>query len=140
MPLGGAFVWKFRRSLANGAISVEKLDFPRHGQIPESHCLVLLIGAGRIDGSVWFSVVFLEISVCQHPFFDFFAADICEHVAVDFDAGGERLAAALFHFPAKRRIFDDVLFLIIEAVFAHDGAHAFAPATESFKVSGDFRG
>ena len=98
------------------------------------------IGAGGIDRGVGFDVVFLQVAVCEHPFFDFLAADIGEHVAVDLDAGRERLAAALLHFPAECRVFDDVLFLIFEAVFAHDGAHALAPAKKGFEVSGDFRG
>ncbi len=104
------------------------------------HGGVLFVGAGAVDGGVWGGVAFLEEVVGGHPGFDFFTGDVGEHVAVDFDAGGEGLAAFLFHFPAEGGILDDVLFLVGEVVFAEDGADAFAPAAEGFHVSGDLGG
>ena len=68
------------------------------------------------------------------------AGDVGQHVAVDFHARRERLAAALLHFPTERGILDDVLLFVGQLVFPHDRADTFAPAAESFEVGGDFRG
>ena len=103
-------------------------------------------GFGRRAGPqrvAWFRggfAVFADVLVLDEPFFHFFAADVGEHVAIDFDAGAEWLAAALLHFPAECGVFDDVLFFVGEPVFAHDDANALAPTTESFEINDNFWG
>ncbi len=116
---------------------VEEADFSWEGEFADGHGGVLFIGASGVDGGVRGDFVGGHDVVFEHPFFDFLAADVWEHGSVDFDAGGEGLAAALFHFPAECGVFDDVLFFVGEVVFAHDGADAFAPSAEGFEVGGD---
>ena len=119
--------------------SAEELDLADRGKFPEGHRLVLLVGARGIGGRVGRSIVLLKVALFGHPCLDLIAADIGEHVAVDLDAGGKRLTAALLHFPAEGGVLDDVLFLEGQVVFAENGADAFAPATEGFQVGGDLR-
>ena len=41
--------------------------------------------------------------------------------------------------PAESRVLDDVLLVERKLILAHNGAHAFAPATKGFQVSGNLR-
>lgn len=75
----------------------------------------------------------------QHIRFHFLAADVRQHVAVDFHAWAQHLAAFLDHLLALHRIIDDVAVLVRQIVFAHDGAHALAPAAGGFQIGNNFR-
>ena len=100
---------------------------------------MLLVGAGGVDGGVRLGVAGLKEIVLNHPLFDFFAADVGQHGAVHFHAGGEGLTALLLHFPAKSGIFDDVLLIELEVILSHDGTDAFAPPTKGFEVGRNLR-
>jgi hypothetical protein len=99
---------------------------------------VLGIGAGGIGRRIGDRIRRLDDIVGQHPGFDLIAADIGQHVTVDFHAGGKGLAALLFHLPAEGGILDDVLFFKGKTVLAEDGADAFAPAAVGFQIGSNF--
>src|SRR3954470_15382944 len=58
----------------------------------------------------------------------FFPTNVRKHVTLHFDAGTQHLPALLDHFLALHRIIDDVTIFVRQVVFAHDSAHALAPA------------
>ena len=89
------------------------------------------MGAGLVDRRVGHAVVGRHDVVRQHPRFDFLAADVRQHLAVDFHAGAQHLAAFLDHFLALQGIVDDVAVFERQVVFAQHGADALAPAASS---------
>jgi hypothetical protein len=96
------------------------------------------VGAGLVDRCVGRDVVLRHDIVGEHPGFDFFAADVGEHVAVDLDARAQHLAGLLNHFLALHRVVDDVAVFVGQVVFLQHGADALAPAAGRFQVSDDF--
>ena len=96
-------------------------------------------GARLIRGSIWLSLIGLDELIRQQKGLDFFAADIGQHAAVDFDAGAQHLAALFDHFLALRWIVDDVAILERKVVLAHDRSNPLAPATSWFQVGDDLR-
>ena len=66
------------------------------------------------------------------------AGYISEHFAIDRHAWAELLTTLLLHFPAERRILDNIFFLILEAILAHHSANALAPAAVGLQVTNDF--
>ena len=96
------------------------------------------MGAGLIDRRVRRDVVLRHDVVREHPGFDFFAADVGQHLAVDLDAGAHHLAALLDHFLALQRVVDDVAVLEGQVVFAQHGADALAPAATRFQIGNNF--
>jgi hypothetical protein len=73
--------------------------------------------------------------VGQQPRFHFVAAHVGQHIAVDFHARLQHLAAALDHFGAVLGIVDHVFFVPIEVVLAQHRPHAFAPAASGLEVT-----
>ena len=71
--------------------------------------------------------------VREHASFDFLAADVGQHLAVDLDARAQHLAALLDHFLALQRVVDDVAVFITVIIF-EDGADALAPAAGRFQI------
>ena len=94
--------------------------------------------AGLVDRRVGRAIVLRDNVVGQHPGFHFLAADVREHVAIDFDARAEHLAALLDHFLALQGVVDNVAVLEGQVVFAQDGADTLAPAAGGFQISDDF--
>jgi hypothetical protein len=74
----------------------------------------------------------------EHPCLDFFAADVGEHLAVDFHARAQHLPALLNHFLTLQRVVDDVAVFERQIIFFQNGAHALTPAAGRFQVSDDF--
>jgi len=71
--------------------------------------------------------------------FHFLAADIGEHLSIDFDAGRKRLTTLLLHFPPKRRVLDDVLLLIRQAILGQDCPDTSTPAAMGFQIGDNLR-
>ena len=92
------------------------------------------MGAGLVDRRVGRNVVLRHDVVREHPGFDFLAADISEHLAVDLDARAQHLAALLDHFLALQRIVDDVAVFVRQVIFFEHGADALAPAAGRFQI------
>jgi len=89
----------------------------------------MLLGRARcVRRNVRRRVARLDNLIVDQILFDFVAADIREHVPVDFNTRRKRLSALRFHLPAKRGILNDVLFRVGEIVFGQNGAHTSAPA------------
>jgi hypothetical protein len=104
------------------------------------HCpLMLLRRAWSIRRNFRRCITGLNNFIVDQVLLDFLAADIREHVPVDFNTRRQRLSAFGLHLPAKRWILDDVLFRVRKIVFGQNGAHAGTPATVSLEVSGDLR-
>jgi hypothetical protein len=98
-----------------------------------------LVGAGLVGRRVRLDGVLGDQTFREHVGFDFLAADVGKHVAVDLDAGAHHLAALVDHFLTLQWIIDDVAVFEGQVVFAHDGADAVAPAATRFQVGDDFR-
>ena len=98
-----------------------------------------LMRARLIRRRVGFAIHRLHQALGEHIDFDFLPADIGQHVAIDFHARAQHLAALLDHLLPLHGIVDDVAVLERQIVFAHDGAHALAPAAGGFQVSNNFR-
>ena len=103
------------------------------------HGVVFGLGAGGVEGDAGGFLGITDEAILEEILFEFFATDIGDHRAIDFDAGAEGLAAFLFHFPAESGVLDNVFFGVSEFVFFEDGADAVAPATLGFDVGGDDR-
>ena len=94
--------------------------------------------AGLVDRRVRHTVIGRDNFVGEHPSLDFLAADVGEHVAVDFNARAQHLAALLDHFLALQRIVDDVAVFVRQVVFFEHGADALAPAAGRFQIGNNF--
>ncbi len=92
------------------------------------------VGQGALSRHPGIGAARLHELVLDQVFLDFFAAHVREHLVVDLDTGRERLAALGFHFPAERRVLDDVFLGVLEIVFGEHGADAGAPAAGRFQV------
>jgi hypothetical protein len=97
------------------------------------------VGARLVNRRVGRPVIWRHDVVRKHPGFDFLAADVRQHLAVDFNARTHHLAALFDHFLALQRVVDDVAVLKRQVVFAQHGTHAVAPATGRFQIGDDFR-
>ena len=97
------------------------------------------MSARLVRGRIGFAIHRLDQTLGKHVNFDLLAADIGQHVAVDFDAWAEHLAALLNHLLALQGIVDNVAIFERQIVFAHDGADALAPAAGRFQVGNNFR-
>ena len=106
---------------------------------PLGHGVVFGLGAGGVEGDAGGFLGIADEAILEEILFEFFATDIGDHRAIDFDAGAEGLAAFLFHFPAESGVLDNVFFGVSEFVFFEDGADAVAPAALGFDVGGDDR-
>ena len=84
-------------------------------------------GAGSIGWGIGFAAVGGNQAFGKHVSFDFLAADVREHRAIDFNAWAEHLAAFLDHVLALRGIIDDIAIFVRQIVFAHDRPHTLAP-------------
>jgi len=102
------------------------------------HLLMFGVRARRVRRRVGWLIGGLHETVCEEVFFDLFARDIGQHHAVNLDARGEALAGLLDHLGIVRRDINDIHVFEGEAVFAHDGADAVAPAAAGFEVGLDF--
>jgi len=99
---------------------------------------MLLIRARRVGRNIGGGIACLDELVLNQVMFDFFAADVSQHMAVDFDARRKRLTTFCFHFPAKRRVLNDVLLGVVQIVFGQDSANTGAPATVGLQICGNF--
>jgi len=99
----------------------------------------MMCAAGPVDRHSRIEIVRLHDLVRQYPRFDFLAADVGEHLAVDFDARTEHLTALFNHFLALGQVVDDVAVFVGQVVFLEHGAHAVAPAAGWFQIGDDFR-
>lgn len=104
---------------------------------PGTFCFVR--GAGLVGRSVRRTIIGCNQLVREEVCFDFFAADVGKHFAIDFDAGTEHLTALFDHFLALSGIVDDVPVFIRKVILAHDSADTLAPAASGLEVSNDFR-
>ena len=103
-----------------------------------AHALVLLVGAASVGGSVGVLLARSYELVLEHVRFDFLAADVSQHNAVNLYAGRERLTRFGDHFGIVFLAVDDVDVFILEIVFRHDCANAHAPTAVWFQVCFDF--
>ena len=115
----------------------KQFTLPAHGEI-QRRTLRHFVGAGLVDRRVGRAVVGRHDFVREHPGFDFLAADVGQHLAVDLDARAQHLAALLDHFLALQRVVDDVAVLERQVVFAQHGADALAPAAGWFQIGNNF--
>ena len=69
--------------------------------------------------------------------FHFVPIAIGQHVSIDLNTRGKALPALFDHLRAEQRVVDDIAIFVIQIVFAHDGAHALAPAAGGFQVGSD---
>ena len=97
------------------------------------------MGARLVDWGVGLALVGINDIIRQQPGFDFFAADVGKHCAIDLDAGAEHLTAFFDHLLTLGRIVDNVAIFVRQVVFAQHGAHALAPATRWFQIGDNFR-
>jgi hypothetical protein len=98
-----------------------------------------LVRARLIRWGVSGALICLHEIVGDEKSFDFLAADVRQHFAVDLDTGAEHLPAFFDHLLALGRIVDDVAIFVGQIVFAHDRADALAPTASRFQVSDYFR-
>jgi hypothetical protein len=77
-----------------------------------------MVGARGIDRYVNRRVVLRDQTTLREPAFEFLAADVCQHLSIDFNARGKLLAALLNHLQALARIVPDVPVLERKLVLA----------------------
>ena len=96
------------------------------------------VGTRLIDGRIGRAVVGRHDLVRKHPGFDFLAADVGQHLAVDLDARTHHLPALLNHFLALQRVVDDIAILERKVVFTQHGTDTLAPAAARFQIGDNF--
>ena len=94
--------------------------------------VVLLVGARRVGRDLGLGIARFDEFVFDEIVFDFFAADIGKHLAVDLDARRKRLPTLGFHFPPERGVLNNVLLGVGQVVFGQNSADTCAPATMGF--------
>jgi len=97
-----------------------------------------MVGAWRVYRHIDRRVILGGDPAFDEPPFQFFAADVCQHLSIYFYAWGQFLAAFLDHFHALTGIIPDIPVLKREIVFAQNGTDTLAPAAMRFQVSYDF--
>ncbi len=95
-PYDAWVTWAGRRLLQGSRLQIEL-----------HHAFVLLSGARRVRRNVRRRVARLDSLTVDQVLLDFLAADISEHVPIDFNTRRKRLSAFSFHLPAKRGILND---------------------------------
>src|SRR5262245_7558417 len=93
--------------------------------------LVYLVWTRRVSRNLCRGIARFDEFVLDEVTFDFFAADVRQHLAVDLDTRRKRLPAFGLHFPAERRVLNDVFLAVGQIVFGQNSANASAPATIS---------
>ena len=101
------------------------------------HCGVLGVGAGGVERYARVAVVVSYDIVFEHVTLDFLSRNVWQHHSVDFHTRAQLLPTALFHFPAKCGVLDDVFLGVRQFVFGKYGAHAVAPSANCFQVGCD---
>src|SRR5262245_27267646 len=104
-------------------------------QVEFYHALVLLVRAWRVGGNIGCRIARFDEFVLDEITFDFFAADVGKHLAVDYDTRRKRLPTLGFHFPAERRVLNNILLGVGQVVFGQNSANASAPAQYVFKYA-----
>src|SRR4030095_4862329 len=89
-------------------------------QVEFYHSLVLLVRAWRVGRDVGRSIARFNDFVLDEITFDFFAADVGKHAAVDFDTRRKWLPTFGFHFPAERRVLNNVLLAVGQVVLGQN--------------------
>jgi hypothetical protein len=107
-------------------------------QVQFYDALVWLVRARRVGRNVGRSIARFDEFVLYEIMFDFFAADVDEHATIDLDTRRKRLSTFGFHFPAERRVLNDVLLGIGQIVFGQNSADTGAPATIGLQICGNF--
>ena len=107
-------------------------------QVEFYHALVLLVRACRVGGDIGRSIARFDKFVLDEIMFDFLAADVGEHVAVDYDTRRKRLPTFGFHFPAEGRVLNNIFLGVGQVVFGQNSANTGAPATIGFQICGNF--
>ena len=93
---------------------------------------MLFVCAGRIGRSIRLYITRFNQAIAEQIIFHFLTADGGQHLAVDFDTGGEGLAGLFYHLSKLVRLIDDISILELEIIFPHDGPYARAPAAGWF--------
>jgi hypothetical protein len=93
------------------------------------------MGAGLVDRRIGRAIVLSHDVIGQHPGFNFFTADVREHLSVDLDARAQHLPAFLNHFLSLQRVVDDIAVFVRQIVLAQYGANALAPTARRFQIS-----
>jgi len=86
-------------------------------QIELYDALVYLVRTRRVGWNVGCGIACFDEFVLDEITFDFFAADVRQHLAVNLDTRRKRLPTLGFHFPAERRVLDDVFLSVGQIVF-----------------------
>jgi hypothetical protein len=97
-----------------------------------------MVGAWRINRYINGRVVFRNDRIADHPLFQFFAADVCQHLSIDFYARGKLLAAFLDHLQALPRIVPDIPIFERKVVFSENGTDTLAPTAVRFEIRYNF--
>jgi hypothetical protein len=98
-----------------------------------------MVGAWRIDRYINGRMVLGLDLIFDEPSFQFLAADVCQHLSIDFYARGKFLAAFLNHLEALAWVVPDITILEREVVFTQNGTDALTPTAMRFQISNDFR-
>jgi len=96
--------------------------------------------ARRVQRHIGLRWARLDELIVDQILLDFFAADIGQHLTVDFSyAGRKGLATFGLHFPTESGVLDDVFLGVRQIVFREHSPNAGAPTAISFQVSSNFR-
>ena len=86
-------------------------------QVEFYHAFVLLVRAWRIGGNIGRRIARFDEFVLDEITFDFFAADVGKHAAVDYDTRRKRLPTLAFHFLPESWVLDNILLCVGQVVF-----------------------
>ena len=86
-----------------------------------------MVGAWCIDRNINGCMVLGGELILDEPPFQFLAADVCQHLSINFYTRGKLLAALLDHLQALTRVVPDVTVLKGKIVFPQNGTDALTP-------------
>ena len=98
-----------------------------------------MVGAWSVNWYINGRVVLRGNAALGKPPFQFFAANVRQHLAIDFDARRKLLAALLYHLHPLVRVIPDVPVLEREIILTQNGTDTLAPTAMRLEISDDFR-
>ena len=94
-----------------------------------------MVGAWRINRNINGRVVLGRDLILDEPPLQFLAADICQHLSIDFYARRKLLAAFLDHFQTLARIIPNIPVFIREVILPQNGTDTLTPTAMRFQIS-----
>ena len=93
-----------------------------------------MVGTWRIEGHINGRMVLGRDPILYEPRFQFLAADVCQHLSIDFHAWREFLAALLDHLHPLIGIIPNIPIFKWEIILVENGTDTLTPTAVRFEI------